>query len=309
MQLLAHRRATDTFHSQSPSIGPTRVPKPRSRFTPPTSRRSAEVAARARGRSDPGLGRRHNEDSYLIADLRSSSPVAEPQCWEHTVSGSGALFMVADGVGGTAHGDLASRMAIASVLGELRRQMCRTTDHNPASFVSALKTATETANSNIHAFACALPGYRGMGTTATVAGLFGDTLHVAQVGDSRAYVVRDGMSRQITKDQSLAQCLIDAGQLTADAAERCSERKVLLQALGRNDAIEVDMTRQTLERGDTVVLCTDGLWSLVRAEEFAAIVSEEQDLGVACERLIDLANERGGPDNITVLIVRFDGAQ
>ena len=146
-----------------------------------------------------------------------------------------------------------------------------------------------------------------MGTTATVAGVLGDTVFVAQVGDSRAYLVRNGVGRQITKDQSLMQKLIEAGELTEEEAEQSERRNIILQALGPEATIKVDLTHQRVRRGDTLVLCSDGLSGQVRVDEIARIVNEEKDLVAACKRMIDRANEMGGPDNITVIVARFDG--
>lgn len=146
-----------------------------------------------------------------------------------------------------------------------------------------------------------------MGTTATIAGLLGSTLYIAQVGDSRAYLIRDGVPRQITKDQSLMQKLIEAGELTEEEASQSERRNIILQALGPEPAIKVDLTFQPLRRGDILVLCSDGLSGQVGKDEIARVISEEKDLVQACRALIERANEAGGPDNITVIIARFDG--
>jgi hypothetical protein len=120
--------------------------------------------------------------------------------------------------------------------------------------------------------------------------------------------VRDGVARQITKDQSLMQKLIEAGELTEEEAEHSERRNIILQALGPEPTIKVDLTHQTVRRGDTLVLCSDGLSGQVSKDEIAAIVTEHSDLTAACKALIDRANEAGGPDNITVIVARFDGA-
>jgi protein phosphatase len=146
-----------------------------------------------------------------------------------------------------------------------------------------------------------------MGTTATIAGLFGDRLFVVQVGDSRAYMVRDGLARQITKDQSLMQRLVEAGELTPEEAEVSDRRNIILQALGPEAQITVDLTHQQLRRGDTLILCSDGLSGLVRGEEIGALTTTEPDVRLVCRKLVDRANARGGPDNITVIAVQFEG--
>src|SRR6185312_16293495 len=194
------------------------------------------------------------------------------------------------------------------VVSELRSVWVTGESSGAEEFVRAIKQATKAANERINSYASAHPEYRGMGTTATIAGLLGDTLYLAQVGDSRAYLVRDGVARQITKDQSLMQKLIEAGELTEEEAEHSERRNIILQALGPEPSIKVDLTHQALRRGDTLVLCSDGLSGQVSKDDISAVVSREQDLTAACRLLIDRANENGGPDNITVIVARFEGA-
>jgi protein phosphatase len=146
-----------------------------------------------------------------------------------------------------------------------------------------------------------------MGTTVTAAGVYGEDLYLTQIGDSRAYLIRNGTAIQLTKDQSLMQRLVDAGELTEEEAEQSERRNIILQALGPDPQVKVDLTHQKLRRGDTLVICSDGLSGLVRREEFAEAVGQHADLPSLCGALIDLANERGGPDNITVVAARFGG--
>lgn len=146
-----------------------------------------------------------------------------------------------------------------------------------------------------------------MGTTATIAGLLGDTLYIAQVGDSRGYLIREGVAQQITKDQSLMQKLIEAGELTEEEAAQSERRNIILQALGPEANIKVDLTYQRVRRGDILVLCSDGLSGQVTKDDISRVVAEEKDLVQACRKLIDQANQAGGPDNITVIIAKFDG--
>jgi protein phosphatase len=178
---------------------------------------------------------------------------------------------------------------------------------NDDAFAAALRNATETANSRIHQFSRENPEHRGMGTTATLAGLFGDKLFLAQVGDSRAYLVRNGQARQLTKDQSLMQRLVEAGELTQEEADASERRNIILQALGPDANVTVDLTHQQLRRGDVLLLCSDGLSGLVRADEIASLASSADSVQALCHALVDLANDRGGPDNITVIAARFDG--
>src|SRR5690606_14324776 len=174
-------------------------------------------------------------------------------------------------------------------------------------FVAALHDAAEYANEEIHNFAFSNPGHDGMGTTATIAGLLGDTLYLAQGGDSRAYLVRNGEARQLTKDQSLIQKLVEFGEITQEEAERSEPRNIILQALGPEESVVIDLTRQQVRRGDVLVLCSDGLSGIVKREELVRVINESASLADACNTLIERANELGGPDNITVVLVRFDG--
>ncbi len=259
------------------------------------------------GKTDVGRTREHNEDAFVVADLSTDNATLQPEVRTHVGGPKGSLFMVADGMGGAAAGEIASAMATDTVLQELRDRWLVSPESTSDAFARALKQATKTANERINQFAGSHPEYRGMGTTATIAGLLGDTLYVAQVGDSRAYIVRDGLAIQITKDQSLMQKLVEAGELTEEEAEHSDRRNIILQALGPETSIKVDLTHQSIRRGDTLVLCSDGLSTQIGKDEIARIVVAEPDLTAACRALIDRANENGGPDNITVILARFDG--
>jgi len=259
------------------------------------------------GRTDVGRTREHNEDAYLIADVGGAAPLPEGRATGFVADGRGLLFMVADGMGGAAAGEIASEMAVGTVLEMLAGRWRDGATVDPATFASALREAGEEANRRIHSCALEHPEYRGMGTTATIAGLLGDTLYLAQVGDSRAYLVRGGAARQITKDQSLLQRLVEAGEMTAEEAERSERRNIILQALGPEANVVIDLTHQQVRRGDVLILCSDGLSGLVRDEYIADVVADAGDMCDVCDRLITAANENGGPDNITVVAARFDG--
>ena len=261
------------------------------------------------GRTDVGRTREHNEDSFLVADLSTENVSLQPEVRTHVVGPRGTLFMVADGLGGAAAGEIASDLAVNTVYDELRERWVSDGSGEPEHFAASIKAAAESANARIFTYALEHPENRGLGTTATIAGLLGDTLYLAQVGDSRAYLVRDAVARQITKDQSLMQRLIEAGELTPDEAERSERRNIILQALGPEPQVKIDLTFQRLRRGDTLVLCTDGLSGLVRKDEIAEVVTRAaDDLVEACRELIDRANSNGGPDNITVIVARFEGS-
>jgi protein phosphatase len=259
------------------------------------------------GKTDLGRTRDHNEDTFLVADLSTRNASLQPEVRDHAIGPRGSLFMVADGMGGAAAGEIASRMAADAIYTYLSSQWVDDPDDSEERFAAHMRQALERANEDIHAFARERPDVRGMGTTATVAGVYGATLFLAQIGDSRGYLARNGEVIQLTKDQSLMQRLVDAGELTEEEAEQSERRNIILQALGPDPKVKVDLTWQHLRRGDTLVICSDGLSGQVKREEIGEVLATEPDLARACSRLIDLANGRGGPDNITVIIARFDG--
>jgi len=277
-------------------------PTPTDPITPPGA-----VVFHVFAHSDVGRTREHNEDAFVVADLARGEPLHFDHMRTERVSERGTLFMVADGMGGAAAGEIASEMAVEVVLQQMRRRWRDGTTVEPVAFVGTLKSATEVANATIHHYAADHPELRGMGTTATIAGLLGDTLYLAQVGDSRAYLVRDGVAIQITKDQSLMQKLIEAGEITVEEAEMSDRRNIILQALGPEPNVKIDLTHQRVRRDDVLVLCSDGLSGLVKPEQIARAVTEEASAELAAERLVDLANASGGPDNITVVVARFAG--
>ena len=236
------------------------------------------------GKTDRGRARPDNEDAFLVADLTDSCALRQSIVLERKVGECGVLLVVADGMGGMAAGEVASDMATHTIYTHLT-EPTREKATEPRLFAERLQEALETANGDIHGYALAHPELRGMGTTATAAGFLGDSVYVAHVGDSRAYLVRDRRIRQLTQDQSLAQ-------------------HVILQALGPTTDVRVAMTRQRVQRADTLVLCSDGLSNAVSSDEIAAVVSGEAEVSAACDRLVDLANERGGADNITIILAR-----
>ncbi len=259
------------------------------------------------GKTDPGRTRDHNEDAFLVADLSTGNASLQPEVRRHDIGARGSLFMVADGMGGAAAGELASAMAADLIYRHMATAWATDTDSSPVQFAYRMREAVELANGQIYSYAREHPEVRGMGTTVTAAGMFGGNLYLTQIGDSRAYLVRGTEAVQLTKDQSLMQRLVDAGELTADEAEQSERRNIILQALGPDPRIKVDLTHQSIRRGDTLILCSDGLSGVVRKEEFAQMAGEHTDLPALCSALIDLANARGGPDNITVVAARFDG--
>jgi protein phosphatase len=270
---------------------------------PPVAPRTG-VRVRIFGRTDVGMIREHNEDNFLVADLSQRTRTLQPEVRTHVVGERGTLFAVCDGMGGAAAGEVASQMAVDTIY-DLMQNTPVPTDR--AQFAQRMVHAINEAGARIFLAAKANRAQRGMGTTATVAGVFGRTLFVGQVGDSRAYLVRKGRIKQITKDQSLVSKLIEAGQLTEAEAETYEHSHVILQALGTSDTVSVDLSYIDLCEGDTVLLCSDGLSGLVTAEQMREVLATIDDPMEACKRLTGLANEAGGHDNVTVIVARFDG--
>jgi protein phosphatase len=223
---------------------------------------------------------------------------------------AGVVLVVSDGMGGALAGDVASRMAVDSVReilvgdGGEESNGC-----NPGlSLVDCLREATIYANLEIHKKSLQDSRCSGMGATFTGAAIKGDTLDLVQVGDSRAYVIRGSQIRLATKDQSLVQQLVDVGQISEEEAETHMFRNVILQALGAQTDLTPATARMRIRQGDMLLLCSDGLSGKLRADDIQRIVADTgDDLSEACSRLIKEANDRGGEDNITVILARFSG--
>lgn len=257
------------------------------------------------GKTDVGLIRDHNEDRFLVADLGGALRASElDDAARVTLGERGALFLVCDGMGGAAAGEVASQMAVDAIAAELAAVPPQPRD----GFARALVQSIEVANDRIFIQSRDNQNERGMGTTCTAAACVDNTLLVAQVGDSRCYVLRDGVLAQVTKDQSLAWQLIEAGAMTPEEAKAFEHANIILQALGVQDRVEVVLSQVPLRRGDLLLLCSDGLHGPVGDDEIEALLRDEPDLRRATEALIQRALDRDGPDNITVVLARFDGA-
>jgi protein phosphatase len=259
----------------------------------------------ASGRTDVGRVRSLNEDAYLVAALGNDGTVLKGATESLTIANTPAFLVVADGVGGAASGEIASLMATDTALIELRRRYEQEWTPGNRGIEQALRGATMAANRVIFTYARAHPQHRGMATTQTLAVVQDDVIHVAQVGDSRAYLVRGGEARQITKDQSLVQRLVDAGEITAEEALVSDRRNIILQALGSEQTVVPDFYHEPAESGDVLVLCSDGLSNHVTPHDIARIALADDDMGAVCDRLVGCANMRGGHDNITVVAARF----
>ena len=257
------------------------------------------------GRTDVGLIREHNEDSFLFGDLSSGESVADNESPPLRVEAVPAVLIVADGVGGAASGEVASSMATRIAYDHLRERWQRGGLRGTVVVADALQQALLAANRAIHSHAVSNRTHHGMGTTATLALVVNGMVYFAQIGDSRAYIIRDGSATQMTKDQSLVQRMVDAGKMTAEQAEKSEHRNIILQALGPEQQVVPELTRERLMNGDVVILCSDGLSNQVGPQEIATVSSKNADLDSLCDSLIKRALETGAPDNVTVVAGRF----
>jgi len=246
------------------------------------------------------MHRTGNEDAFLVADLTTGSTGLASAVTTHSLGERGSLMIVSDGMGGAAAGEIASEMAVNTI------RECIADMPASMGISDRLKSAAENANEQIWNHAQDNPELSGMGATLTAVLVQGTTAYVAQVGDSRAYLVRGRQIKQLTKDQSLAQMLVDSGAIKPEQMDSVPQN-VIMQALGTQQAVKVAMTAVGLYRNDCLVMCSDGLSNKVPPDELRETVAEIEDLAEACRVLIAKANERGGEDNITVVIARFDG--
>ena len=244
----------------------------------------------ARAATDIGLKRSMNEDRYGLW-LPEERVVRERR---------GVLLVIADGMGGARAGEVASQTAVEKVLESYREAQGEPLED--------LQVAMIAANHAVHNESLLHPELSGMGTTLTALVLRGSGAFLAHVGDSRAYLVRGGRARQLTMDHSLVAQLMRAGHLTPEEARVDPRRNVVTRSVGAAPVVQADVTAlaEPLRAGDTLLLTTDGLHGLVSDEELGAAASDP-DLDAVCGRLVALARQRGGPDNITVIAARLAG--
>lgn len=250
------------------------------------------------GGTDTGSQRDENQDTFVIADLESGRierPCISTDVW---VARPGVLMLVCDGMGGPAAGDVAAQLAANSIKQGLQAEG----DNVGRSPTHSLKRAVLVANRVILDEANAHPEERGMGTTCTAALVSPDRLAIAQVGDSRAYLMRDGHLRPLTRDQTLVADLLDSGALKHDQVDQFPFRHVLAQALGTKPNVHPVITEIEVREGDRVLLCSDGLHGAVSDATIAAILSGARQVADASQALIDAALAAGGPDNVTVVV-------
>jgi protein phosphatase len=269
-------------------------------------------------KTNVGRVRSGNEDNFLVLDLSatrawtgSDSEQPPDGLSRFEVGEKGVVLVVSDGMGGALAGDVASRMAVETVRDMLSGEEDEGGDaacDPEAPLVECLKNATDYANFAIHRRSQEDPRCSGMGATLTAAAVSAEGVSLLQVGDSRGYVIRGGQIKLATKDQSLVQQLVDVGQISEQEAETHMFRNVILQALGAQPELQPVTGRVRVFRGDILLLCSDGLSGKLRSEDMLRLVAgADGNLARACEALVDEANERGGEDNITVVLARLTG--
>lgn len=267
-----------------------------------------------------GRVRRGNEDNFLllhISGARNWTNSEETneftiQSRKFEIDEQGIVAAVSDGMGGALAGEVASQMAVETVSARLLNSDPDATISPNTSYTSLIERlydATVYANHLIHNQGRTDPQFSGMGATFTGVGITPEAVDLIQVGDSRAYLVRNARIYQVTKDQSLVQQLIDSQQISPEEAETHAMKNVILQALGAQNEVYPVPARLIPQRDDILLLCSDGLSNKLHAEDLLRIVLDNNDrLDGACERLIKEANERGGEDNITVILAKLSGS-
>jgi protein phosphatase len=257
------------------------------------------------GRTDTGLVRQNNEDSFAAGDIVGGIRDSSTQTIDVSLCGAGAVLLVADGMGGLEAGEVASSMAVTLVATKLLDELRNAAgDHRGVPEI--LRRIVQDANESILTAARERRHINGMGTTLTAAAICQDAVYFAQLGDSRAYLLRNGQIAQMTEDQSLVAQLIAAGSITPEQAKSHPQRNVVLQALGVQPDIDVALSVAPLRRGDRLVLCSDGLWGKVDAAEMNELL-QHLNAAAACESLVEMARERGGEDNITIIAANVGG--
>jgi serine/threonine protein phosphatase PrpC len=222
------------------------------------------------------------------------------------VSAAGILLGVCDGMGGAAAGEVASRVAARALITALSKVPAAASRDE---FAAALVKAIEGAGEKIREDARLHPSRKGMGTTCTAAAYRRGELFIGQVGDSRAYVYRAGRLVQVTKDQSLVSRMVELGHIKPEEASQAPGSNVILQALGSTEEIRVDLTVVSVRRGDRLLVCSDGLYGFVADEVIQSVLACHEDLDEACDKLIVLAKEAGGRDNISAVLCELGGEE
>ena len=239
------------------------------------------------GVTDVGRHRKDNQDSFVFRELDGA-----------------ALLLVCDGMGGAQAGSVASSVAVETFSAFVEERFAQGPRDDPEWWEDTLAEACAQANQKVFELAQANPEYRGMGTTLVAALALPGESYVVNVGDSRCYLLENGMIRQVTVDHSLVQLLVDRGEITAEEARRHPQKNLITRALGAEPVLMADCFRQALEEGDYLLLCSDGLSNVVNEQEMLYEVIHGGEDEACCQRLLDIALSRGAPDNVTVVLVK-----
>lgn len=235
-------------------------------------------------KTDPGRVRPSNQDSYAAGEFRNGV----------------AWAVVCDGMGGTKGGNIASSTAVKSISNHITTAY--RDNMSSSSIKNLLTTSIINANYEIHDMARANPDLNGMGTTVVAALMDKQTVYIAHAGDSRAYLLSQDHIRQVTTDHSYVQTMLEYGQMTEKEAQSSDKKNLITRALGVDEEIRIDYTEEDLQEDELLFICTDGLTNYVSDEEILSVRSEERDSDFAL-RLVELANDHGGGDNITVVAI------
>ncbi len=236
------------------------------------------------GKSDIGLKRKSNQDCFYYAKVNENT------LWA----------IVCDGMGGVNGGDVASNLAVKSIKDSLNNENWEEPSETQSNIKKMLRNALKKANLEIFTNAQDNKDLAGMGTTAVLVAVTEDKIHVAHVGDSRAYLVRQGKIKQLTIDHSMVQEMIDEGEITHEEAKMHPNKNIITRALGISKDVDVDYSMKTKKPGDSIIICTDGLTNYLDQKEILEYFKSEKGEALV-DGLISAANERGGADNITVV--------
>ncbi len=242
---------------------------------------------------DKGVTRENNEDSLAAVTLNHAS---------ETASQTIGVYAVADGMGGHEAGEVASKLAVRTVVRQLMGDVAEAGEDLPVHYQQWLERAVALANRVVRKKAH--EENKNMGTTLVMAVVVGNDVHIANVGDSRAYLISPTRLRQITHDQSFVQSLVDKGVITPEQAANNPNRNRLTQAVGSQEDVNVDLFNETLENDESLLLCSDGLWNTLGDEEIIDIVRKAATPHTACQALVDACNAKGAQDNIAAVLVR-----
>lgn len=273
---------------------------------------AAAITVESFGSTDVGRVRTANEDQFVTATLMRALWIEQSslqQAQMHYGTDRGHVLIVADGMGGALAGETASAVAVGAIeqfLLNALRWLLTLHGSEEAEVLRDFKVALRTADASVCAAAAGNPGLSGMGTTLTMAYSLGTDLFIAHVGDSRCYHYRAGVLHQLTRDHTLVGELVEKGLIQPQDADAHPYRHVITNVVGGPKAgLHAEVHRMTLEPGDTILLCTDGLTGMVPDDRIAAVLQGSPSPRAASEELVRLANEGGGKDNVTVVVARY----